>query len=100
MNAVRADDRIHDCGRAIGKRYSDAIACLVQTYQFGAQLGAFAGNRTGESRVQVATVSQQIRRAELLFGALAENHVEFDFAGSPIPVVPGARVERSWPQPR
>ncbi len=36
---------------------------------------------------------QQIGRAEFLFGALAKNHVEFDFAGAPVAVVPGARVE-------
>jgi hypothetical protein len=45
-------------------------------------------------------MSQQIRRAKFLFGYLAENHVEFDFAGAPIPVVPGARVKGLLAQSR
>jgi hypothetical protein len=50
-------------------------------------------------------MGEQIWRAKLTFGALTKNHVEFDFAGSPVPVVPGARVEgltaqsRFQPQP-
>ena len=43
---------------------------------------------------------QQIGRAELLLGALAKDHVEFDFAGAPVAVVPGARIERLRAQPR
>ena len=44
--------------------------------------------------MQVAAMGQQIGRAEFLLGALAEDHVELDFAGTPVPVVPGARIER------
>ena len=43
--------------------------------------------------MQIAAMCQQIGRTEFLLGAFAENHVEFDFAGTPIPVVPGARIE-------
>jgi hypothetical protein len=45
-------------------------------------------------------MGQQIWRAKFLFGALAENHVEFDFACSRVPVVPGTRVEGLFAQSR
>jgi hypothetical protein len=50
--------------------------------------------------VQVDAVRQQIGRAEFPFGVLAKNHVEFDFAGAPVAVVPGARIERLRAQSR
>src|ERR1700682_2090784 len=45
-------------------------------------------------------MSQQIGRGEPSFGALTENNVEFGFAGSPVPVVPRARVEGLFAQSR
>jgi len=45
-------------------------------------------------------MSPQIGRAKLLFGALTENHVEFDSARSPVPVVPGAGIEGLCAQSR
>ena len=45
--------------------------------------------------MKVAAVAEQIGRAVLLFGRLAEDHVEADLAGVVFPVVPGARIERT-----
>jgi hypothetical protein len=45
-------------------------------------------------------MGEQIWRAKFLFGALTENHVEFDFACSRVPVVPGTRVEGLFAQSR
>ncbi len=94
MNAVGADDGIRDRRCAIGKSEANAVPGLIQTDELVAQLDALVGNGARQRGVQIATMRQQIRRAEFLFGGFAENHVEFDFAGSPIPVVPGARVKR------
>src|SRR3981081_3581403 len=105
MNAVRSNDRICNRGCTIGKSQSDAIVDLIQSDQPVAQLDVFVRNGAGQGGVQVSTMSQQIGCAKLTFGALTENHVEFDFACSPVPVVPGARVEglsaqsRFEPQP-
>src|ERR1700719_3160018 len=98
MNAVRSNDRVRNRDRAIGKRQSDAIAGLIQSDQSVAQLDVFGRYCAGQGGVQVSAMSQQIGRAELAFGALAKNHVEFDFAGSPVPVVPRARVEGLFAQ--
>src|SRR5436190_8766286 len=91
MNAVRSDDRIRNRDCAIGKSQSHAAVDLLQSDQPVAQLDAFVRNYAGQGGVQVSTMGKQIGRAKFLFGALTENHVEFDFAGSPVPVVPGAR---------
>src|ERR1700682_3915442 len=62
-------------------------------------------NCAGQGSVQVPTMSQQIGRTKFLLGGLTKNHVEFDLACSPVPVVPGARIEglsaqsRFEPQP-
>src|SRR3974390_370552 len=39
-------------------------------------------------------MGQQIGCAEFLLGAFTENHVELDFPGLPIPVVPGSGIKR------
>src|SRR6266496_644524 len=93
MNAVRANDRIRNCACTIGESQPDAIVGLVQSDQPAVQLDVFGRNCAGQGGVQVSTMSQQIGRAKLPLGGLTENHVEFDFACSPVPVVPGAWVE-------
>ena len=93
MNAVRANHRIGDRDRPIGEGQPDAVAGLIQSDQSMAQPDVFVGHRTCERGVQIAAMSQQIGRSEHALGAFAENHVELDFAGSPVPVVPGARIE-------
>jgi hypothetical protein len=60
---------------------------------------AFIWNGAGERRMKIAAMRQQIGCAKLLFGALAEDHVELDFTGAPVAVVPGARIERLRAQP-
>jgi hypothetical protein len=98
MNAVRCNDRIRNRGCTIGKGQPDAAVALIQSDQPVAQLDAFVRNYAGQRGVQVSAMGEQIGRAKFLFGALAENHVEFDFACSPVPVVPGARVEGLFAQ--
>ena len=100
MNAVGADHGIGGRGCAVGKGQPNAIAGLIQPDQLVVQPDAFIGNGAGERRMQIAAMRQQIGRAEFLFGALAKNHVEFDFAGAPVAVVPGARIERLRAQSR
>src|SRR5258708_29463843 len=100
MNAVRSDDRICDRDCTVGKSQSHAVVGLIQSDQSVAQLDVFGRKYAGQGGVQVPTMSQQIGRAKLAFGALTENHVEFDFACSPVPVVPGARVEGLFAQSR
>src|SRR5260370_2895305 len=72
----------------------------MQSDQFVAQLDVFVRNDAGQRGVQVSTMGEQIWRAKFLFGALTENHVEFDFACSRVPVVPGTRVEGLFAQSR
>ena len=100
MNAVRSNDRIRNRDCTIGKRQSHAAVALLQSDQPVAQLDAFVRNYAGQGGVQVPTMGKQIGRAKFLFGALAENHIEFDFACSPVPVVPGAWVEGLFAQSR
>ncbi len=85
---------------AIGKCQANAIADLIESDQLVVEPDHLIGNGAGERRMQVAAMRQQIRRAELLLGALAKNHVELDFAGAPVAVVPGARIERLRAQAR
>ena len=100
MDAVGADHGIgcHSC--AVGKGEPDALAAFLQPDQFVIEPDAFVRNGAGERRMQIAAMRQQIGRAELLLGALAKNHVELDFAGAPVAVVPGARIERLRAQSR
>src|SRR5712672_1230209 len=100
MNAVCSNDRIRNRDGTIGKSQPDAAVALIQSDQFVAQLDAFVRNDAGQRGVQVSTMGEQIWRAKFPFGALTENHVEFDFARSPVPVVPGARVEGLFAQSR
>src|SRR6266446_1493709 len=100
MNAVRSNDRIRNRDCTVGKSQSDAAVDLIQSDQSVAQLDEFVRNGAGQLGVQVSTMSEQIRRTKFLFGGLTENHVEFDFARSPVPVVPGARVEGLFAQSR
>src|SRR5260370_31359210 len=100
MNAVCSNDRICNSEFAIGKSKPHAAVALIQSDQPVAQLDGFVGNYAGQRGVQVATMGEQIWRAKFLFGALTENLVEFDFACSPVPVVPGARVEGLFAQSR
>ena len=94
MNAVGADHGIGRGGCTIGERQPDALAGLVQPDQFVVELDAIVRHRARQRRMQITAMRQQIGRAKFLFGALAENHVELDFAGAPVAVVPGARIER------
>ncbi len=94
MNAIRGNDRIRHRGCAVGKSQSDTVVDLIESNQPMAQLDAFVGDRPDERSVQVAAMGEQIGRTEPLLGGFAENHVELHVARSPVPVVPGARVER------
>src|ERR1700692_2908002 len=68
MNAVGADDGIRERRCAIGKREANPFTRPSQTDELVAQLDAWVGNGARQSGVQIATMSQQIRRAEFLFG--------------------------------
>ena len=94
MHAVGADHGIGDCGRAVGESQAYAVSGLIQSGELVAESHAFVGYGAGERRVKIAAMREQVGRAEFLFGALAEDHVELDVATLPVPVVPGARVER------
>ncbi len=100
MNAVSPDDSIRNRDGTIGKSQPDAAVDLLQSDQPVTELDLFVRNCAGQRGMQVSTMGEQIWRAKLAFGALTENHVEFDFARSPVPVVPGARVEGLFAQSR
>src|SRR5467141_3856477 len=100
MNTVCSNDRIRNRDCTIGKSQPDAAVALIQSDQSVTELDVFVRNDAGQRGVQVSTMGEQIWRAKFLFGALTENHVEFDFACSPVPVVPGARVEGLFAQSR
>jgi hypothetical protein len=93
MHAVRADDRIGVSRCAIGKAQANAFADLIKSDQFMTEPDAFGRHGAGERGVQVAAMGQQIGRAEFLLGAFTENHVELDFPGLPVPVVPGSGIK-------
>src|SRR5579863_9551962 len=48
--------------------------------------------------MQIAAMRQKIRGAKLLFGCLTEDHVEFNLAGAPVPVVPRTRIKCLGPE--
>lgn len=100
MNAVRTNNGIRDRLFTAGKAEANAPLSLIQSNQLVAELYAVAGNSAGQSGMQIAPMSQQIGGAKFPFRYLAENHVEFDFAGSPIPIVPGAWIEGLLAQSR
>ena len=99
MNAVCADHGVGHRRCAVGKRQPHAIAGLIQSGQSVVELDAVVGHGARQRRMQVAAMRQQIGRTEFLFGALAEDHVELDFTGAPVAVVPGARIERLSAKP-
>jgi len=95
MHAVGADHGVGRCGAAIGKAEADAIPRGIETNQFVAEPDAARRDDARKRRMQVAAMREQIGRAEFLLGALAKDHVELDLAGPPVPVVPGAWIERA-----
>ncbi len=99
MDPVRADHGVGSFGCAIGKGEPNALADLVNADQFMIEPDAFIRDSARQRRVQIAAMRQQIGRAEFLLGTFAENHIEFDFAGAPVAVVPGARIEGLRAQP-
>src|SRR5437868_6446443 len=100
MNAIRPDHGIGGHACTIGECQADTFTGLIQPDKPVVEPDAFIRNGAGERRMKIAAMREQIGRAKLLFGALAKNHIEFDFTGAPIAVVPGARVERLRAQPR
>ena len=100
MNAVGADHGVGGHACTVGECQPDTFAGIIQPDKFVAELDALIWNGAGERRMKIAAMRQKIGRAKFLFGALAENHVELDFAGAPVAVVPGARVERLRAQSR
>src|SRR5258708_25532337 len=98
MIPVSPDDSIRTRDGTIGKSQPDAAVALIQSDQFVAQLAVFVRNDAGQRGVQVATMGQQIWRAKFLFGALTDNHVEFDFACARGPVEPANAVEGLFAQ--
>ena len=100
VNAVGADHGISGHACTVGECQPDTLAGLIQPDQFMIEPGAFIWNGAGQRRMKIAAMRQQIGRAEFLLGALAQNHVEFDFGGAPVAVVRGARIERLRAQSR
>jgi hypothetical protein len=84
MNAVRGYDGVGNRYCAIGKGKSDAVLGLIQSDQSVAQLDTFVRNCACQSGVQISTMREQIGCAKLPFRRIAEDHVEFNFAGAPI----------------
>src|SRR6185437_1471995 len=80
--------------RTIRKAQPNAVGGFIKADELMIQPDMLVGHGACERRMQVAAMGQEIGCAELRFRALAEDHVELDFTGAPVAVVPGARIER------
>ena len=101
VNAIGPDDSISVSRHAVGEAEPDtAIRTLFERRQLMTKTQFAGRHRTRQGGVKVGTMRQQVWCTIALFGGLAEDHVEANFASIEVLIVPGAGIEGGHTQDR
>src|SRR5262245_49017587 len=93
MHAVGADRGIGVCDKVVVEGAAHAVRRLIDASEPMVELHDLWWHGARQRRMQVAAMSQEIRRTIGLLGAGAEQDVEHHFAALPVAIIPRARIE-------